>query len=154
VLTQSHLGIADALLAPLLWAHALAATTWVGGTLVYILMAPRLSSAQAEARVLWRPFRETLRVGIGVFVLTGALMAAQRFASATLPPLYFGLLVVKVSLGIWMFSIARRIGAVETPAAGSMAWLRSPEWQVVVLGVIIYGVAITLRTIYEAAIRG
>ena len=142
---------ANILLAPLLWGHAIAATVWLGGTLVCMLTAPLVASTSTDARLVWRPFREALRVGIGVFVVTGALMAAQRFASATLPPTYYGLLVLKVGLGIWMFSIARRIGTAPR-TLGDNARLRTPEGQVLALGAIIYGLAIALRTIYESSI--
>ncbi|MEA2641152.1 MAG: hypothetical protein QOF51_2546 [Chloroflexota bacterium] len=143
---------ADAILAPLLWAHSLAASAWVGGTLVYILAAPLVRLEGAQERIVWRPFREALRLGIGIFVISGAIMAAQRFASATLPPVYFALLVVKVALGIWMFTIARRIGSHHSGATQN--WLAAPERQVLALGVVVYALAITLRTIYETVIRG
>lgn len=129
--------------------HALAAALWVGGTLVYALF-PSSPGIMEAGRVANRPFREALRLGIGVFVLSGALLSVERLGSAALPPAYFAILIVKVALGIWMFALARQIGT--PPRDGSGMWSRS-EYRVLVLGVVIYALAIALRTIYEDVIR-
>lgn len=138
--------IADVLFGALHLAHALAAALWVGGTLACLLtLAPGLIE-----RAGWRAWRDALRVGIGVFVVTGAVMAVQRLSSATLPPLYFAVLVVKVGLGIWLFNLGRKIGV---DSAVPSAWWQRPEMHVVGVGAVIYGLAIVLRTIYESALR-
>ena len=144
---------ADVFLAPLLWAHVLAASLWVGGILVYGLTAPLLKVPVPEIRVLWRPLREWLRASIGVFVISGTVIAAQRFASATLPPIYFAILLTKVALGVWMFSIARAIGVSNTDRRPGPL-VMAPEWRVCGLGVIVYGLAVALRMIYESALHG
>lgn len=109
------------------------------------------STVVADAmRPAARAFREALRVGIGVFVLSGAVLAVERLGSAPLPPTYFAILVVKVALGIWMFALARHIGAARTP--GAARWTR-PEARVLALGIAIYALAIALRAIYESVIR-
>jgi hypothetical protein len=87
---------------------------------------------------------------MAVFLLTGALLAAQRLSSATLPPLYFGALALKVSLALVMFSVGRRLGSAAT--ADSAAW--PPEVILIGLGVAVYALAVALRAIYEATLQG
>ncbi len=138
--------ITEVLLGALRLAHALAAALWIGGTLTYALVQPPAASAN------WGAFREALRVGIGIFILTGVILAMERLSSATLPPTYMGVLAVKVGLGLWMFALARRIGTAQT-AETSLVWWRRPESQVLGLGAVIYGLAVALKSIYEDTIR-
>ncbi len=130
-------------------AHALAAALWLGGSLMYALL-PNGAIVSDAVRPAARAFRQALRLGIGVFVLSGAVLAVERLGSAPLPPTYFAILVVKVGLGIWMFALARHIGTARLPAGA--IWTR-PEARVLGLGIAIYALAIALRAIYESAIR-
>jgi hypothetical protein len=141
--------ISDVLVAALRLAHALAAALWIGGTLTYALV-DRSTRADMGAGA-WRGFREALRAGIGVFVVTGAILTMERLSSAALPPTYFAVLGIKVLFGIWMFFLARQIGA-ESIAAGRKWWTR-PEAKVLGIGIVIYGLAIALKSIYEDTIR-
>lgn len=144
--------LGETLLGAVRLAHALAAAVWVGGTLLYILVRPRMLGGP-EAGQTWGSFREALRLGIAVFILTGAILATDRLGRATLPPTYLALLGTKIALGVWMFYTARNIGTISgDPAPGLASW-RRPESRVVVLGIAIYGLALALRGIYEEAIR-
>jgi hypothetical protein len=142
----------EVLLGSVRLSHALAAAVWIGGTLVFALLPAESAAAGGLHRM--RAFRQALRLGIGVFVLSGALLAVERLGSAPLPPVYFGILVVKVALGIWMFFVARRIGAFPAPASQGIALLARAEYRVLALGVAIYALALALRSIYEDVIRG
>ncbi len=84
-----------------------------------------------------------------MFVLTGMVLTLQRLGSAPVPPAYPALLAVKVALGVWMFTLARKVGA--APAA-SPSWATT-ELKMAGAGVAIYALAIVLRTIYEDSIR-
>jgi len=132
--------------------HALAAALWVGGTLVFALL-PASSEATSAFRLTSRAFREALRVGIGVFVLSGALLAVERLGSAQLPPAYFGILVLKVALGTWMFFVARQIGAPPVHASGRLGLWARAEYRVLAIGIVVYALAIALRMMYESVIR-
>ena len=139
--------MADALFLLLRLAHALAAALWVGGTLAWVVAAPADRDGMP-----WRPLRAALRPGIAIFVATGALMAVERLSSAPLPPLYFALLAVKIGLGLWMFSVARRIG-IPGSTSGWRSWWERPERRIVVLGIAVYSLAMALRAIYESTLR-
>ena len=100
-----------------------------------------------------RAYREALRAGIGVFVVSGALLSVERLGSAALPPSYFAILALKIVLGIWMFAVARHIGAVQAHPKGPGALWTRPEYRVIALGGAIYALAIALRAMYESVIR-
>ena len=135
--------IAEVLLGALRLAHALAAAMWLGGALAYAVGA-----APPPGRPgVW--LRDLLRPAIGVFVVTGTIMAADRLASAPLPPWYFGLLGMKVALGVWMFTLARGLGSPRQP---QVAWITGARG-ILLLGVVVYALALTLRSIYEATLR-
>ena len=133
--------MAEGLLGALRLAHALAALLWVGSAVVFALGAP---SANA---VLAPRLRDLLGVGVAVFVLSGTLLAAQRLSSAALPPSYAVVLAIKVGLGLWMFMLARK------PRSGESRLPLSVNGQLAIIGVLIYALAIALRSIYEDAIR-
>jgi putative copper export protein len=132
----------DVLVGVLRLAHALAAATWVGGTFIRIITTPDGSRPEPARQ---QALREALRVGIGVFLLTGVILAVQRLGSAPLPPMYVGLLAAKIVLGLRMFVLARHVGLERAP--------RRPEREILLLGVVVYGIAVALRTIYEETIR-
>jgi putative copper export protein len=130
--------------------HALAAAVWLGGTLTFALIrAPQPSEAVSE----WRPLREALRSSIWVFLVTGAILSMDRLSRAAMPPIYFGVLALKVALGLWMFWAARSIGRRPDVEVASV-WWRQTEWKIVLGAVVVYGLAFGLRAIYEQTLRG
>jgi len=124
-------------------AHALAAATWVGGAIIFVA-APAV--AKTVAGPDGRHARELLRAGVAVFVLTGAIMTVERLGSAPVPPTYFAVLAVKVAAAVWMFAIARAAGRRDIQGA-------DPTRRLLTLGLVIYALAMVLRSIYEHAIR-
>jgi hypothetical protein len=135
--------IGDLLLGVVRLAHALAAALWVGGALIFVL-APAL--ARGIGGQDGRRLRESLRLGVGIFILTGAIMAAERLGSAPVPPTYVMVLGTKVAIAAWMFVIARSMGSATSE--------RIDRSRALLLGgVAVYALAIALRTIYEHALR-
>ena len=85
-----------------------------------------------------------------MFVLTGTMLTMQRLSSAPVPPSYAAVLAVKVGLGIWMFTLARK--PVFGAPSGSKPWI-PVHWQLATIGIVIYALAIALRAIYESSLR-
>lgn len=138
--------MADVLLGGLRLAHALAAATWVGAAIVYVLV-PAGSPQRSTPPV----FREVFAAGVAVFVVSGVILAFQRLSSAALPPSYVALLALKTLLGLGLFVLVRPGGS---PRVAAGPWWTRREAQVALLGAIIYALAIGLRNIYEETLRG
>ena len=106
------------------WLHAMAAVTWVGGTLFYVLvLRPRANLAESRATALGPEavsrFRGVVDTAIAVLVITGAVMLFDRLSEPTTPPAYTVAAAVKIGLALVMFAIARRRW--QRPAVGSSA---------------------------------
>ncbi len=135
----------ELLIAGLRLAHALAAASWMGGTLVFSLFP------SAKERVPSPALREGVAAGVAVFLISGVILSVQRLGSAPLPPTYFFFLAVKALLGLWMFALARRVAMVN---GGGVAGWRLPEARLLLVGVVVYALAAALRAIYEDTVRG
>jgi hypothetical protein len=135
--------VGDLLLGAVRLAHALAAALWVGGAMLFTL-APALRGGVDNVQS--RRVRDSLRIGVAVFILTGVIMAAERLGSAPLPPTYVAALALKIGLAAWMFAIARSLGR----ARGDADKLTQ---RLLVLGGLVYALALALRSMYEHAIR-
>jgi len=146
----------------ILWAHAMAAVAWVGGSLFYVVaLNPALDEVGRTPERLsllgavGNEFRDVVRLCILVFVVTGVILAVTRLSQPRISASYVGVLAVKVVLSLWMFWLAGRIG--KRPArsgAGPVGklhtiwWLR-PEYLILWLGTIVYLLSVVLRVLFE-----
>jgi uncharacterized membrane protein len=148
----------------ILWAHALAAATWVGGSLFYaVALNPALAElGRTTERVslvaaAGREFREVVRLAILIFAVTGFILAFSRLSQPRVTLAYVAVLAAKVVLSLWMFWLAGRIGLprVVTTAGPSdqSAWWRQPQSLILLLGAVVYLLSLTLRVLYEQAIE-
>lgn len=143
----------------LLWSHAMAAVAWVGGSLFYaVVLGPAVAEvgSTAERRsllaVVGREFREVVRLAILVFVFTGLILAYSRTSQPRISTAYVVVLVVKAILSLVMFWLAGRVGR-PAEADGSngkrpAAWL-TPPYLILELGLVIYGLSLVLRVLFE-----
>ncbi len=102
----------------ILWAHALAAAAWVGGSLFYVFAINPAVTQVGRAAVpgallgaIGREFREIVRLAILVFAVTGFILAFTRLSDPKIGFGYVAALGLKVVLSLWMFWLAGRIGA-------------------------------------------
>jgi hypothetical protein len=135
--------IGDLLLGAVRLAHALAAALWVGGAFI-LTIAPTV--VQGIGGDDGRRLRDSMRIGVAVFVLSGAIMAAERLGSAPVPPTYFAVLGTKIVLAAWMFAVARGLGRAQRDRG-------EDGRRLLVLGLVIYVLAMILRSMYEHALR-
>ena len=93
------------------WFHGLAAVAWVGGSLFYVLVmrpAQRKGWQGFGGQYVMDEFRVIVDTSIVVLVATGTIMLFDRLTFPSLGANYLGIVVVKIALAIWMFSIAKR----------------------------------------------
>ncbi|HUX85713.1 MAG TPA: hypothetical protein VMW65_01820 [Chloroflexota bacterium] len=149
----------------ILWAHAMAAIAWVGGSLFYVAainpaveQVGKTPDRLALLGAISREFREVVRVAIVVFVATGAVLVFSRLSFTRLSPTYVVVLAVKIVLSLWMFWLAGRLGPRVGEAAVSWlsklpfaGWLR-PQYVILLLGIVIVALSYVLRALYEQAL--
>jgi uncharacterized membrane protein len=149
----------------ILWAHAMAAIAWVGGSLFYVVainpaldQVGRTPERLALLGAIGREFREVVRLAIVIFVATGAVLVFSRLSLPRLSTSYVVVLAVKVVLTLWMFWLAGRIGPRVGEATVSwlskmplVGWLR-PQHLILTLGVVVVALSYVLRALYEQAL--
>ena len=153
------------------WCHAIAAVSWVGGTLFYLLvLRPRAGDAEPTGPALsaeaMARFRSVVDTAIAVLVITGAVMLFDRLSEPTTPPAYTIAAAVKVGLALVMFVIARRrwgrpaarAGGEPAAAAGGLRArvrnLTSGVNLIVILGITVIFLSDLLAFIYQEGLTG
>ena len=149
----------------------MAAVTWVGGTLFYVLvLRPRANAAEAGSPALGPEavsrFRGVVDTAIVVLVITGAVMLFDRLSEPTTPPAYTIAAAVKIGLALVMFAIARRrwqrpaggpSAESPPPAGGFRSRARSLTSGVnltIILGIFVIFLSDLLAFIYQEGLTG
>jgi uncharacterized membrane protein len=149
----------------ILWAHAMAAVAWIGGSIFYALaLNPALEEVGPTPErislvsVASREFRELVKLGILVFIVTGVILTVSRLSLPRVTNAYVAVLVVKVSLSMVMFWLAGRLGPRqsrgmpgEAPAKPRPWWLR-PQYLILMLGSLVTLLSQVLRVLYEQSL--
>ena len=156
----------DVILLIIRWAHALAAVTWIGGSLFLLLAGrPALRAADSQgvvARALAVEFRPIVATAIGVLIVSGVILAVSRLTSDAASIAYTAVLVAKIALACYAFCIAwllpRRRRDRPAASAGksgpAAAWRRIPgalttPAALTVVGVVVIGLADVLGWLFE-----
>ena len=149
------------LLGILRWIHVVAAAMWVGGGILYLALGRLRIGAAAGAAPdssLGRAFGRTLRLGVTVFIVTGAIMSAARLAEPTVTGAYVGTLAVKIALALVMFWLAlpRRRATAGTAGSGARprSLVRERAGWIIGIGLVVYALSIALDELIESALRG
>ena len=151
----------DIILLIIRWAHALAAVTWIGGSL-FLLFAgrPALRSADtggAVGRALAAEFRPIVATAIGVLIISGVILAVSRLTSDAASLGYVGVLIAKIVLASYAFVVAwllpRRGRPSPRPSpkgrGGSIVAALTGPTTLTVAGVIVIGLADVLGWLFE-----
>ena len=150
--------VLDLILLVIRWAHALAAVTWIGGSLFMLLAGrPALRSADAQGvvgRVLAAEFRPIVVTSIAVLIVTGVILTVDRLTSDAAGIAYAAVLVAKILLAMYAFVVAwllprRR----DNPSGGVGRALTGPA-ALTVAGVIVIGLADVLTWLFERGLIG
>lgn len=151
------MSVADAFRVLIRWAHALAAVSWLGGSLFYFLaIEPALAEVGRTGNdrllaAIGRQFGEVVKLAIVIFIATGAVLTFDRLNDPHLPAGYVPVLALKVVLSLVMFWLAGRIGP-DRAALWAFPKIR-PQYLILILGSIVYLLAIILMTMVESSLR-
>ncbi len=170
----------DVVRAILRWAHAVAASAWVGGSIFYlVVLRPSLASAAISNKLLEaainKGFRGVVHLSIITLIISGVFITIDRASSVHLSTPYFTILALKLAAVAAMLFMARELGTKtgrflrgqrRQPAAASVSaperspqqpgafrkWL-SPSRMVLVLGLCAFFLSMLLADIYENDLR-
>ena len=171
------MSISDVFLLLVRWLHLVAAASWVGGGVFYMLVLRPAIRRAGEGRstlpaAVGREFRSLVGLCIAVLVLTGAILTFDRLTSPATDAAYVATLAVKVSLAVIMFILAHRArsarrttaispGAPFSEAESGLARLArrlsgalSGGVLILALGVTVLLLADLLKAIYESNLTG
>ena len=168
------MSLPDVLLLVIRWVHALAAVSWVGGGMFYLLvLRPNIRALEGDQglalRRLGQQFRAMVNTAIAVLIVTGVIMTFARLTSEFVGTAYVVVLVVKVVLALYMFYLVRFLrprtysdepgtysDGEKAPARGfrRAANLMTGATAVLVIGVIVFLLADILKMLIEKGIEG
>ena len=164
------MSVGDLFLVVVRWAHLVAATAWIGGSLFYLLaLRPALRSApesghhvNVAAATEFRAWVDTCIFGM---LATGVILTFNRLTPGVVGVPYAATLAAKIALSVWMFVLARgrhrRHAFIEAqegypPATGLRRLARtfSGYNAIVILGIIVFLLADALKMLFENALEG
>ncbi len=144
-------------------AHTLAAATWVGGSIFYLIVVlPALRSSEstpAVAAQIAALFRRLVNICIGVLLLSGAFMTFDRLTQTMLGLPYLVVLGLKIVSALAMFILAiylsqsniRRLAKRSTRLSACFKMPRAPQL-LLALGIWVFLLGALLNGLFEATI--
>jgi putative copper export protein len=139
-------------------AHVLAASAWVGGSIMYLVVVlPALRAAgpaPAIAAQVAALFKRLTNVCIGVLLLSGAYLVFDRLTQTTLGSLYIVALALKIALALAMFVLALYLAQsnVRRLAKRSTRLSKVAPQLMLGLGILIFILGALLNTLFEATV--
>lgn len=139
-------------------AHILAATAWVGGSIMYLVVVlPALRSggpAPAVAAQVAALYKRLVNICIGVLLLSGAYLIVDRLTQTTLGLFYIVVLVLKVAGAIGMFVLAIYLGQsnIRRLAKRSTRLSKAAPQLMLALGIFVFILGALLNSLFEATI--
>ena len=133
------------------WLHAVAAGLWLGGGLLLLALRARGLGSDTSSAQWGRAAGRTLRLGVAVFIITGALLTAARLAEPNVPIAYVVVLAGKIGLAFAMFWLAvpRSRRAAAPPTEGWSRLARDRTFWIVAIALIVYLLSIVLNELIE-----
>ena len=157
--------VLDWILVVIRWGHAIAAVSWVGGGVFYLMvLRPAIRRSQGlppeTGLAIRQEFRGLVTTAMAVLLLTGAILSVARLTgdAATVP--YAAVLGAKIALALYMFYVVlkvRRGDYEEEPDSGgnwprrAVRRLASPV-ALLAVGFIVIGLSDVLDALFEDAL--
>ena len=140
------------------FAHILAAATWVGGSILYLVVVmPALRKgdpAPAVAAQVAALFRRLVNICIGVLLLSGVFMVFDRLTQTTLGWPYLVVLGLKIVAAIGMFVLAIYLGQsnIRRLAKRSTRLSSAAPQLMLALGILVFLLGALLNGLFEETI--
>ena len=139
-------------------AHILAAATWVGGSILYLLVVlPALRSGGLDAGVsaqIATLFRRMVNICVGLLLLSGAYLAFDRLTSTALGWPYLVVLSLKIIAALCMFVLAIYLGQsnIRRLAKRTTRLSKAAPQLMLTLGILVFLLGALLNGLFEATI--
>ena len=139
-------------------AHILAGATWVGGSIMYLLVVvPALrvtGPAPAIAAKIAALFKQMVNVCVWILLLTGAYLTFDRLTQTTLGLPYLIVLGCKIVLALVMFLLAFYIGQsnIRRLAKRTTRFSKAAPQLMLALGILVFLLGGILNQLFQASI--
>jgi len=156
------------------WVHGIAAVTWIGGSIFFllILLPPidrKILIPEQVRTVINIRFRGLVQVCISILIITGVILAFERLSSRFTDVAYVSILASKSMVTVWMFALAgfvpmrRRAPTVRRKLIASFTLIR--WWDklfgrvnepnlILFLGLVAFILSNALQTLFERRLTG
>jgi putative copper export protein len=137
--------------------HIVAASVWIGGSVVYMLViVPSLRLAKADAqlsRQMSELFRRLVQICMGALLLSGVYLIFDRLSGATVGVAYIVVLTIKiiVSLSMMALALVQAQEARRRLAHRGRLYYTLPRL-ILALGIVALVLGVTLTGIIEAGV--
>ena len=139
-------------------AHVLAGATWVGGSMMYlvvVLPALRLGGpAPAVSAQVAALFKRMVNLCVGVLLLTGAYLTFDRLSQTTLGLPYVIVLGLKIIAALFMFILAMYLAQsnIRRLAKRNTRISKVAPQLMLALGILVFLLGALLNSLFEAAL--
>jgi putative copper export protein len=139
-------------------AHILAAATWVGGSMMYLVVvvpALRLAGpAPAVAAQVAALFKRMVNICVGVLLFTGAYLTFDRLTQTTLGLPYMIVLGVKITAALIMFVLAIYLAQsnIRRLAKRNTRLSKAAPQLMLALGILVFLLGALLNALFEATL--
>ncbi len=138
--------------------HILAATVWVGGSFMYLVVViPALrfgGAAPAVGAKIAEFFKQMVNICVGVLILSGAYLAFDRLSQTQLGLAYIIVLGLKILGALGLFALAIYLGQsnIRRLAKRSTRLSKAAPQLMLALGILLFVLGALLNTLFEVAV--
>ncbi len=138
--------------------HMLAAATWVGGNVFYlVVVVPALKSggpAPALSAKIAELFKRMVNICVGVLLLSGGYLVFDRLTQTTLGLPYLLVLGLKIAAALVMFVLAAYMAQsnIRRLAKRSTRFSKAAPQLMLALGIFVFILGALLNGLFEATI--
>jgi uncharacterized membrane protein len=157
------MGINEILFIGLRWVHSVAAISWIGGGIFYlVILKPFLRShSKIEEVQIADKFRDLVSFAMLVLLISGVILTFERLTSGFIGISYVIVLCTKITLAVYMFYLVSSFKTlrlkgnhtISKPKPSRCISLVTGNLAVVGMGLVVFLLADVLSAIFEHGLR-
>ena len=147
------MNLLDVILLLIRWIHAIAAVSWVGGGIFYlIVLKPATKNTPLDptiAHSIGEDFRHLVYSVMAILLVTGIILSTSKLADGNISLIYVLVLAIKIILAGYMFFVVRflrsnyypEIEADNPERLINLKMKLTGPTSVTVIGIVVFGIA-------------